>query len=254
MENANCCSSWRQPKIILAVLGVVLVAAVLIVSLVRERIVNPPQFQVSITGQGKVYYQPDTAKVNLGVQVDKMLKASDALYDLNKKVAAVYDAVQKVGIRKENIITQNYSLTPVYDYVNNISQLGGYSANQTITIKITDLSKEADLVSKVIEAAAKAGVNQVNNIAFENSKINEVRQEARLKAINDAKSKAGVIASSLGVRLKKVVGWWENSVSPIDSSYYYDAKGGMGGGSASPVIPAGDQEMIMEVNISYSIK
>lgn len=251
----NMRSTWREPKNILIALGVVLVAAVLVVSLLRDRLVNPPQFQVSVSGQGRVFYQPDTAKVSLGVQVDKMIKASDALYDLNKRIALIDEAAQKVGVKKENITTQNYSLNPAYDYVDGVSRVSGYNANQTLTIKIENLDQNADMVSRVIDAAAKASANQVNGIVFESSKIDELKQEARLKAIADAKSKAGVIASSLGVKLKKVVGWWENVIVPADGSYaYYEyGKGGMGGG-ASPVVPAGTQEIIVEVNISYSIK
>ena len=45
--------------------GYVLLATIVIVAILRDRIVNQPQWQVSVTGQGKVAYQPDIAVVTL---------------------------------------------------------------------------------------------------------------------------------------------------------------------------------------------
>ncbi|MFA6106331.1 MAG: SIMPL domain-containing protein [Patescibacteria group bacterium] len=248
---------WLQPKNLLILAGILLIGAVVIVALLRDRIVNPNQNQVSVTGQGKVSYVPDIANITLGVQIDKMSKADEALNKLNGDIKKIIEALKKTGAKEEDIQTQNYSLYPQYDVIDNVSKLTGYSANQQLIVKVKDFKPGSDTVSKIISEASKAGANQVNGINFTTSKEEELKQEARIKAIEDARSKADSIANAAGVKLGKVIGWWENIVfSPSSNQSYFDGKGGMGGGGeiASPSIPSGTQEIIIELNLNYRVK
>ena len=242
-------------KLTIWILAILALSAIVIVSILRDRIVNPPQWQINVIGQGKVNYQPDTAIVSVGVQVDKVEKADEALKQLNEKINKIYQEVQKVGIPKDDVTTQNYSLYHQYDVIDNVSKLTGYSANQTLLVKVREIQNE-EAVNRVVSAVTNAGANQINGISFEASNLNNLKQEARLKAIADARSKAGSIAGALGVRLGKVIGWWENVVySPETPIYAKGDMAGLGGGSVGgPVIPNGSQELIMEVNVNYRIK
>lgn len=255
-DKESCCASWRSPKIILALIAILLLGAVIIVSILRERIVNEPQWQISVAGQGKVAYDPDIANVNLEVEISKVAKPEDALNQLNDKMKKVIAAIEQVGIPKENIQTQDYTLIPQYDTINNVSKVTGYTANQSILVKINDINKNTNKTSEVIAAAGKTGINKINGVNFEASNLNDLKQAARLKAIIDARSKAKNIGQALGVRLGKVVGWWENFTTPDYSQTSYDAKGGIGGGGnvSEPTIPTGARELIVDVNVSYKIK
>jgi len=253
--SCGCCAiDWRSPKFYFKVLAILGLIAIILVAILRDRIVNYPQWQINVSGEARVSYLPDIANVTLGVQVDKMDKADKALEQLNSKIKAIFDAIVKAGIPKEDIQTQNYSLNPQYDYVDNASKLAGYSANQSLIVKVKGITENKDLVNKVITAASKAGINQVSGITFEYSKFKDIKQEARLKAISDAKGKAGDIAKALGVNLRDVVGMWENVITP-DNTYYYGGKGGSDVGmSGSAVVPSGNLEYVVEVNVNYRIK
>ncbi len=246
---------WKSPKVILGLIAMLLITGIVVVSIIRDRIVNVQQWQVSVTGQGKITYQPDIATISLGVQVDKISQADAALKQLNDKMDAVVAAIKKAGVADEDIKTQNYSIYPQYDYINNASTLAGYNANQQLAVKVRDLKDEA--VSKIITAATKAGANQVNGITFDVANLEQLKQQARILAITDAKSKAGALAAAADVKLKRIVGWWENFIqTPGQPVTYYDGKGGMGAGGAvsSGTVPSGSQEIIVEVNLSYQIK
>lgn len=246
---------WREPKYIIMLLGILLLAAVVIVAILRDRIVNKQYWQVSVSGRGSVSYEPDVANITMGVQVDKVTRADQALTQLNEKINNVIKAIEGVGVAKENIKTQNYSLYPQYDWINNVQTAGGYNASQLLVVKVTNLSENKDLVSQVIDVATKAGVNQIQGVTFDSSKLEDLKQEARLKAIVDAKNKASSIAGNLGVRLGKVIGWWENPIGAPGLPYYNDMGGyGAGGGSGAPAVPGGSQEIIMEVSINYQVK
>lgn len=243
--------NWSSPKYWLAAFGLVLLAGVLVVAILRDRIVNQPQWQVSINGQGRVSFEPDIAKITLGVQIDKAVKAEDAINQLNSVVAKVVAAIESQSVPKENIQTQNLSLLPQYNYFENISNLDGYNANQQIVVTLKDINDNKDRIGEVINAATKAGANQVQNLAFDSSRMDDLKAQARLEAIADARKKANDISQVAGVRLGKIVGWWENYIS---QPYYDYAMGGYGGGGGAPVVPTGQNEVVIEINLNYQVK
>ena len=255
-DDKKCCGHNHKYKNITKIIGLILLAAIIIAAILRDRIVNQQFKTVTISGQGKVTYTPDLAIVNLGVQIDKVAKPEDALNQLNTKVASIMTAVKAVGVAPEDIQTQNYSLYPQYDYKDNVSTVSGYNANEQLVIKVTGYDQDQNRLSQVIAAASKAGAKQVNNLSFDASNMNDLKQEARVKAIADAKAKSTALADSAGVRLQDITGWYENLVSPM--SLYSTAdygKGGLGaGGAVAPQTPAGDREVIIEIGVTYNIK
>jgi len=243
-------------KIAVYIVLILALASVAIISIVRDRIVNYPQNSVSVTGQGKVIYQPDIAIVTLGVQIDKVAKPDEALNQLNDRITKIVAAVKALGIAPEDIVTQSYSLYPQYDYINNASNLSGYNANQQITVKVRDIKVSPDKVSRVLAEASKAGINQVLGISFDVSNLDDLKQQARIEALGDANNKAIKMASAAEVKLGRITGWWENYVQgPGQGVSYYADKGGLGGGgSVSATIPTGSYEIVVEMNVNYKLK
>jgi len=246
---------WRNQKFVILLIAILAISAIVIVSILRDRIVNNQQWQISVVGQGKVSYQPDIAVVLLGVQIDKAANAESALNLLNQRTDKIIEAVKEIGVNEEDINTQGFSVYAHYDYIENISAVTGYDASQQLAIKVRDINTKKELVSQTINIATKAGANKVDGITFEVSDLENLKQQARLEAIGNAKSKAGVLAAAADVKLKRVVGWWDNVIQApgVNQTYYYDGKGGAGGTSAGSV-PTGLQEIIIEVSLNYQIK
>ncbi len=67
----------------------------------------------------------------------------------------------------------------------------GYEVSQTTTITLRDLSKYESLMIKLLEA----GTNRVDGINFGVSETRELRDQARSRAIRDAKEKAIAMAA-----------------------------------------------------------
>lgn len=249
--------SWQSPKTVILVLAILAVAAVVLVALLRDRLVNPPFRQVTVVGQGRMSYQPDEALVTLGVQIDKVAKPEDALNQLNTKVNNIIAAVKSAGVPVENIQTQNYSLNPQYDYPSNSAPVvSGYSANEQLVIKVTGYDQEPNKLGQVIAAASKVGANQVNNLSFSASNLDDLKQQARVLAIKDARGKSQDLAEAAGVKLEEIIGWYENYLQPVSGYVDYSGKGGMGGASAAPVAqtPSGNQEVVIEIGVNYNVK
>ncbi len=246
--------SWQSPKAVITLIAIVLVIGVVVVSLLRDRLVSQQYRQVTVVGQGKVTYQPDIAWVTLGVQIDKVAKPDAALNQLNAKVDGILKAVKAVGVSDDDIQTQNYSLSPQYDYLNNVNTVTGYSANEQVAVKVTGYDQDPGKLSRVIATVSQAGANQISNLSFDASNMNDLKQQARVLAILDARAKSVDLAKAAGVKLHDIVGWYENFISPV-LSYDYSAKGGVGGGAvASPSTPSGLEEVIIEIGVNYNVR
>jgi uncharacterized protein YggE len=204
--------------------------------------------------------------VTLGAQIDKAATAEEALRLLNEKMSKAVDAIKAAGVEEGDIKTKTYALSPQYDYKDGATSISGYGANQQLEIKVKGIDQNPALVSQVVTAASTAGINQVVNIGFEVSNVNDLKQQARIKAIADARTKAGALAQAAGIKkLSKVVGWYEDIIqSPdmqADSSLGY---GGMGSpekvtlnsraASVAPQIPSGNQEIIINVGVNYEVE
>jgi len=244
----------RQLIILAVILGVI---ALGIVSLIRDRIVNPNRYQVSFTASAKVFAKPDIAQISLAVKTDRQKDAAMAVKNNTDKMNAVVVKVKELGIDEKDIQTSAYNLTPEYDYSVNVGRgaLAGYSVYQEVTVKIRDLDK----VGKVIESATAAGSNQVGGISFTIDDLTNLKNQARTEAVAKAKEQAKIMAKLTGIKLGKLVNVWENSSNPMPyQDAYYGAKTvsvGMGGGAvAAPEIQVGQNEISIEVTLSYEVK
>lgn len=258
-EKESCCINWlKNPKKMILVLGMVLVTIIVVTSILRDRWVNRMENQVTVTGQGKALYQPDVANATLGVQISRVSTAEEALRQLNEKMTRIVEAIKTVGIPAEDIQTQTYNLYPNYDYIEGRSVSSGYNVSQQLVVKVRNLAANPELTSKVLEEGSRAGVNQIVGVSFDISDLSDAKHQARLKAIADAKSRAQETAKAVGIhKLGKVTSWYENVVTGgNDDGRYY---GGIGGEmsakpAATPQLPAGSQEITMEVGITYEVK
>ena len=140
------------------------------------------------TGTSSISTVPDKVEVVLGIsrkETDIKLAQSRA----NEIINTINQKLGEAGIPKSDIKTQNYSIYPNYDYQNIV----GYSVDVSLLVSMTDFAK----VNQVIDMATAAGANQIGSIRFTLSeeKEKQVREEARQKAIDDAKENAQELAN-----------------------------------------------------------
>lgn len=212
------------------------------------------QFTISVQGQGKVTAVPDIATLNFGVQTGRQKTADVAMRMLTENMTKVVEAVKAAGVEEKDITTQYLSLNPSYDWNEGRRIDQGFEASQSLVVKVRDLKS----ISTVLDAAIKAGANQAGSVGFTIDDPEDLRQEAREQAIADAKMKAQKLAADLGVTLGRMQGFWEDQSyngNYVMRAEAMDAGGGYGGGGpVAPPIPAGEQEVNVNVNITYKIR
>ncbi len=204
---------------------------------------------ISISGEGKVTAKPTLALVQFGVvsQASTPLKAQT---DNTSKMNEVHRAMKELGIKEEDLATSGYSLFPGYDYSQNPPKIVNYSVSQQLSIKIRDFSK----VGTVLERGVALGINQVNSVQFTIDDPSQLREQAREKALEDAKKKANALAKVLGVEMVRVVSFTENTGGGGPIMPMYDSMMGRAEAAPAPSIEPGTQDVQMFVTVTYEIR
>jgi hypothetical protein len=213
--------------------------------------ISPKQaHSFTITGEGKVTGVPDVAKIQLGYSIEKKTVA-DAQKDNTAKMNAIIDKLKKdFKIDPKDIQTVNYYISPQYDWFNGKQSLRGYLVSQDLSVKVRDMDK----VSQILDAAGSIGLNQIGNLSFEIDNPEKLKQQAREKALAQAKEKAEVLSNVVGVKLGKIISFSESSTDgqPIPIYSLNKMAEGVGGG-VTPPVEAGSNEITVFATVQYEI-
>ena len=231
---------------------------------------------VSFNGEGKVTAKPDVAAISFSIVTEAA--TSKAAQDQNSvKSNKVTDFLKQQKIDPKDIKTSGYNVYPQYNNyprpcpmdskmmapsrdgtipqsypcIIDKQRISGYQVTQSFGVKVRSI----DNVGTILDGLVAAGANQVNNLGFQVDNPEKLKSEARAKAVEDAKKKAHELESQVGVKLGRIVNYSENTGGwPI----YFEAKAisadGRGGGAPAPSIPIGENEITVNVTITYQIK
>ncbi len=249
-------------KILWTVVGILLVYSVFYVgTLIRNNVkaydfigkADRMERTIMVNGVGKVNGKNDIAMTTMGYSnTDKDIAKAQA--DNKAVMDKIYAELKQMGIEEKDL-QGNYSITPDYNFTSERGQeLRGYRVSNSLTIKIRDLSK----ISSVLALAGKYGANDVGGLSFTIDDPENLKAQAREKALADAKTKAVRLAQSLGVRLGSVVTYNEYENPGYDHAYKsMDMAMGMGGvmmnATAPAAVPAGSMDVNMNVSVIYEI-
>lgn len=202
---------------------------------------------VTVSGEGKIVVTPDLAYIDIGVQT-KNPDAAIAQQENAKLMTVVINAIKATGVKAEDIQTTGYSLYQTYDYYAEKQSDPYYIANNTVNVKVKDITK----VGQIIDSATKAGANTINSIRFTIEDDSQYYQEALKLAMADAKGKAQAVLGTFG----KTAGL-PYSVSEVSNGGglfydYYPNKGvAEAAMDASTPIESGEITITANVSVSY---
>jgi uncharacterized protein YggE len=159
--------------------------------------------EIVVHGQGSVEQAPDMATITLGSQFAAK-QAEDALDQVSEATAPVLETLTGLGVEARDIQTSGLYLNPVWDDSYNRHggrNIRGYSAGNTVHIRVRDLDKLGGLLDQVV----KDGANTFNGLNFGLQDATDAKNEARRRAVADARAKAELYAEAAGVTLGKIV-------------------------------------------------
>ncbi len=218
---------------------------------------------ISVTGEGEVSAIPDIGTFSFSVEAEGK-DATTAQNESATKMNAVLAYLKEKGVEDKDVKTENYNLYPKYKYEQRPCPVGsycpgeqvqdGFTVSQTVTVKVRQLEASGELISGVGEK----GATNISGLSFTIDDSTALEDEARIAAIKDAKAKAKELAEQLGVKLEKMVGYYEENGGGYPVPYY-----GLGGDmmakaemeqSVAPDMPTGENVTKSRVTLTYQVK
>jgi uncharacterized protein len=174
----------------------------LINSLAFSQTVNNDKSTLHVNGKGVVTAKPDKANITISVETTNQ-NASIAVKENADKMNKVMGKLKSQIGKDDKISTTGYNLSPVYTYDDKTrkSELSGYRVSNSIIVE----SKNLEVIGKLIDSATQAGANRIESLSFDTDKRDEYRRQALVKAVQDAKETADIVAKAAGVTIVKII-------------------------------------------------
>jgi len=204
---------------------------------------------MTLTGVGEVFVAPDMAMITVGVSSFNK-NASEAMRANSSDMAVVFEKLKGAGVEARDIQTAQISLNPRWERTtsNNVSRIIGYEAVNTVKARIRAL----DTVGTVLDVLSQSGANRISQISFGIQKPRPHKDEARRRAVMDARAKAELYAQAAGVELGFVISISENTATAFPQPMARMEMAAM----ADNAVPVSQGEMGVRthVTIVYEIK
>ena len=204
-----------------------------------------PPAAISVTGEATVSVPPDLAEIDGGV-TSEAKTAREASEANNAAMGKVLQALKGAGIEEKDVQTARLSLQPQSaPNRSGPSAIAGYRASNRVTVRVRDVTK----VANVIDTLVGAGANEIGGINFVVSQASKLLDEARERAVADARRKAEIYARAAGVTLGAPLSIAEEANSaPVP---YRRMAAGM---AVSAPVAQGEETLAVTVSVSWAIK
>lgn len=204
--------------------------------------------QISVAGEGKVKVIPDQVAISVSTET-KGNSAVDVKKLNDQKIEAVLKFIKKMNLSPADYKTERVSLNPQYDYE---KKKHSYNATQTIEILLKDLSKYDELMEGLVDQ----GINRIDNVTFQSSKLAQYQSEARKFAMKEAKLKAEDYVSVLGQKVGKAMTISDNSQTYYPQPVYAAMKTMALDREAAPreTLAVGEINITANVSVSFILE
>ncbi len=256
----------------------------------RVALVPEGRPSIVVSGQGEVYAAPDQARVRLGIE-ERAAGAEEAMNSANERMTAIIAALKARGVPEKDIQTTELSMYferfaehPVYapshgptrsvapemDSASDkgtVSEKGGasekvavvetappvrgpqgvYVVRNTVLVTISKISE----VGAYIGAAMSAGANSLHGLELTIEDPTKLRDEARKRAVRNARAKAELLAREANVELGPVT-----SVSEVGGGEPVPmmAERAMSFKSADVPVETGELSLTQHVQVTFAIR
>jgi uncharacterized protein YggE len=202
---------------------------------------------VTVTGEGKIKARPNIATVDVAVVTDAST-AADALQANSESMRKLLETLKAFGIDERDIQTVRLNVSPRYSHPKEGEpQLLGYTASHELSVRVRNLGE----LGKVVDQLVVSGANRVSGVTFGYDNPQELLDQARVKAMEDARRKAELYAKAAGVSLGRVKVISEVQVTP-PQLYRMELAAGAKVGDGVP-FALGEQEFTAHITVVYAI-
>lgn len=154
--------------------------------------------KINVSGSAEAEVTPDI--IYIGISLKEYLKDNNSKkrVDITELENQLYNAVLKAGISKEDLMINNISS---FNYATEKKKNPDFLASKQYRLKVSDLNKW----NEIIGAVDPKGVAYTNIESYDYSKIESLKKELKIKALQAAKAKAAYMVEALGEKLGGVI-------------------------------------------------
>jgi uncharacterized protein YggE len=245
--SSHCGGTMRRASCIVA-FSVFSTLAGAAASRASAQVVRPDSARAEIVtaATGEAQFVPDRAAVYVGVETRASTAAAAARTNADRQ-RAVIDAVVALGISRDQISTENYSVAPDtrYDQATQRTSIVGYVVSNVVRVEV----RRIEQVASVLDAALAKGANQINSLDFFASNSDSARHEAIVQAVARARSDAETLARAAGGSLGPLVELSTGDAGPRPM-YRLQVRGATMSTAPTPIEP-GQQRVQVSVNARW---
>jgi len=198
---------------VLMILAILSTATLAVTATAQQRPEPQPASPVIVVnGEADIRVAPDEATVRIGV-VRQAPTAQAAQDQANTAATEILSAITRTGVPASDIQSSRLTLTPVYaprsPESSQAPRIVAYQASNVVSVRLTDLNK----VGPVIDAALKAGSNEIQGVSFGLRDDSSAKRQALKQAVSEAQKKAETIAEAARLQLGTPIEISEGGVS-----------------------------------------
>ncbi|KIO75338.1 hypothetical protein TH53_21240 [Pedobacter lusitanus] len=154
--------------------------------------------KITVSGTAETEVTPDIIYISISLKEylkDGNSKKKVEITDLEKQL---YNAIQTAGIAKENLMINSLSS---FNTAPEKKKNPDFLVSKQYRLKVTDLNKWNEIIGSV----DPKGVAYTNIDSYDYSKIEALKKELKIKALQAAKTKATYLVEALGNQLGGVI-------------------------------------------------
>jgi uncharacterized protein YggE len=209
---------------------------------------------LSDAGTATTKVKPDKVTLVLGVQTtNKTAKA--ALSANSAAMNRILNVLLSAGVKQNETSTSAFSISPNNNYSQGRNIITGFTVTNSIQIESSGINNTA----KWIDTAVSSGATSIDKVAFALSgkKLEETKNGLIKQAIKNARSKADIAASALGLKVLGIkfmylTDFGQPPFSPIPFSQK-ESLATPAGTNATPII-SGQQDVSVSVSVDWLMK
>lgn len=158
--------------------------------------------KLSISGTAKISVKPTLTVVSLDIRSSNDSYAG-TVEELTRRVDMLVSVLKDIKFPENKIITSNFSVDQTYAYIDGVRKATGFNGVQNLKVQFEQDKKR---LLEVLTSVTSSHADPEITVSFDLDAASKekLKQELMLKAVNDAKSKATLIAEQADYKVSGI--------------------------------------------------
>lgn len=202
--------------------------------------------RLDVVATGQVTRVPDIVRISVGIATEAP-SASEAIATNRANMDRLRAALERAGIAPRDIQTERVALNAQWtQQLNGRRVFAGYRVDHRLNVRF----REAAQAGRILDLLVGAGATEIDGPNFELADNNAALDEARFAALADARARADRYASSLGLRVARVLSVVESGASQPLAGGVFAGRGNM----AATNLAFGEESVGFSLAVSFELE